>query len=469
MADRGVLEEIVARKRRDVADRLDGIAMSALREQARPTRRGLREARARPGARFIMEIKLTSPSQGPLRAGADPAAIARAYAGAADAISVLTDEPYFGGSLADLAKVREVYDGPILAKDFIVDPRQIPEARIHGADAVLAILAILSDAEAAVIIEEAGRYEMDVLVEAHNEAEVARAAGLGAAIIGINNRDLDTLAVDLSVTTRLAGLVPHDRLVVSESGITDRSDVSRLGAHADAFLVGSSLMRAADPRAAARALVFGRVKICGLTHEQDVRAASAAGATHIGLVMVPESPRSVDPANARRLSEIARESGVAVVAVFRDERMEKAAARASEVGAHAVQLHGREDRGYIAALRGRLPDSCEIWAASAVERTVAPPRPGADRTVFDTSIAGVCGGTGKAFDWSRLRGRADLSRGILAGGLHPANAALAGRVGAFALDVGSGVEALPGRKDERRLNAFFEALRPRGRREVMSC
>lgn len=469
MASRGMLGEIVARKQRDVADRLRGVAIDTLRERAQPTQRSLRRVLARPGARFILEVKRVSPSEGRLRADADPAAMARAYAGAADAISVLTDEPYFGGSLSDLAEVRQVFDGPILAKDFIVDPRQVPEARLHGADAVLAILAMLSDAEAGAIIGEARRFGMDVLVEAHDEAEVRRVVELGAAIIGINNRNLDTLAVDLSVTTRLAGLVPPDRLVVCESGIADRSDVNRLSAHADAFLVGSSLMRAADPRAAARALVFGRVKICGLTNGQDVRAAIAAGASHVGLVMVPESPRSVGPTSARRLSEIARESGVPVVAVFRDEELETAAMRAGEVGAYAVQLHGREDRDYITALRKRLCDDCEIWATSAVERTGAPPRPGADRTVFDTSIAGVCGGTGKAFDWSRLHGRADLGRGILAGGLHPGNAGLAGRVGAFALDVGSGVEAIPGRKDERKLNAFFEALRPSSRREQLSC
>src|SRR3954465_6870652 len=195
----GVLGEIVARKKIDVAARLAGADLTG----AEPTRRSLRAALARPGARFIMEVKRASPSQGSLRTGADPAAIARAYRGAADAISVLTDTPYFGGSLDDLRAVRAVFDGPILAKDFIVDPRQVAEARLHGADAVLAILALLSDAEVRAVAAEAKRLGMDLLVEAHDETEVRRAVALGAPIVGINNRNLKTLEGDLAVNTRL--------------------------------------------------------------------------------------------------------------------------------------------------------------------------------------------------------------------------------------------------------------------------
>src|SRR5688500_17685728 len=182
----GVLGEIVARKRIDVAARLDGISIDELRSRAQPTRRSLRAALARPGARFIMEVKRVSPSEGTLRAGADPAMLARAYRGAADAISVLTDGPYFGGSFADLAAVRAASPVPMLCKDFIVDPRQVPEARRHGADAVLVMLSVLDDADARAVMDEARRLDMDVLVETHNEEEVRRAVALGAAIIGIN-------------------------------------------------------------------------------------------------------------------------------------------------------------------------------------------------------------------------------------------------------------------------------------------
>jgi indole-3-glycerol phosphate synthase/phosphoribosylanthranilate isomerase len=460
--DLGVLGEIAARKRVDVAARLAGQDLESLRARAAPTALSLRFALARPGARFILEVKRASPSQGILRRAADPAAVARAYRSAADAISVLTDEPYFGGSLDDLEAVRAAFDGPILAKDFIVDPRQVPEARLHGADAVLAILALLSDAEARALIDEAERLGMDVLVETHDEGEVRRAIALGAAIVGINNRDLKTLAVDLAVTERLASLVPADRLVVAESGIAARADVERLAPHADAFLVGSALMRASDPGLAARALAFGRIKICGLTDPGDARLAEEAGASFAGLILVPGTKRAIDLPQAEA---IAGALSIPTVGVFRDAPMIEVAQAAQALGLAAIQLHGEEDSAAIRELRRMLPAGVAVWAAAAVGAEAPQPRPGADRILYDTKAGAGSGGTGIAFDWSLLAGR-DLSAAILAGGLGPGNIAAAGRLGAWALDVGSGVEAAPGRKDPERLAALFEASRPPVRGEI---
>ena len=456
----GLLAEIAARKRADVAARLDGIGLDALRARAAPTRLSLAAALERPGARFILELKRASPSLGSIRGDADPLAIARAWSGIADAMRVLTDEPYFGGSLDDLRSVRRAFSGPILAKDFVLDRRQVPEARAFGADAVLAILALLSDDEAAGIMAEARLLGMDVLVEAHDEPEVRRAVALGARLIGINNRNLGDMSVDLATTERLSPLVPPGRLVVAESGIRGRSDVERLGPHADAFLVGSSLMSAPHPALAARAMIFGRVKVCGITSAADAAEAARSGASWIGLVMVPGTPRAVTAAQA---GAIAAASPVPAVGIFRNEKVMQVASTARSLGLHAVQLHGDEDSAYIRALRSLLPDETEIWAAAAVGRDLPEPRSGAHRTLFDTRIGGRCGGTGIPFDWRRVRGRSDLPGGILAGGLCPPNAAAAGQVGAFALDVGSGVEAQPGRKDPAKVRAFFEALRPAAR------
>ncbi len=466
MAD--VLAEIVARKRSDVAARLAGVSLDELRAKAEPTGRSLRAALAQPGARFIMEVKRASPSQGSLRADADPAAVARAYTGAADAISVLTDTPYFGGSLADLAAVRAVFDGPILAKDFVIDPRQIPEARIHGADAVLVMLSVLNDEEAATMIAEARRLGMDALVETHDEAEVRRAIALDAAIVGINNRDLKSLNVDLAVTERLAPMIPDDRVIVAESGIASRADVERLAPHAHAFLVGSSLMRATSPREAARALVFGRVKVCGLTNADDLALAARTGATYGGMVMVPGTPRAVDQRRAEPIAAAAREAGLPLVAVFRNEKMMQIATLAHSLGLAAVQLQGEEDAAYIRGLKRLLPEGTELWAASGVGETVPDPRLGADRTVYDTIVNGLSGGTGKTFDWSRLAG-AKLAGNLLAGGLNPANARDAAAIGAYAIDLCSGVEASPGHKDPDKMNALFAALRPTVRGEAASC
>ena len=458
----GILGEIVARKRVDVVSRLAGFAPEA----AEPTRRSLKSALSRPGARFIMEVKRSSPSGGGLRPRADAAALARAYRGAADAISVLTDTPFFGGSLEDLRVVRREYSGPILAKDFIVDPRQVAEARFHGADAVLAILAVLSDSEAREVMAAARRLGMDVLVEAHTAEEVRRAVLLGADIVGINNRDLKTLKVDLATTERLAAMVPDGTLVVAESGIAERADVERLAPHADAFLVGSSLMRAADPSIAARALAYGRVKVCGITDAHDAGLAGELGAAFAGVVMVPNTPRAVSCATGEAIAEA---SPVPLVGVFRNEKPMQVAYAASALRLKAVQLHGEEDALYIRGLRNLLPEGTEIWGAAAVGRDVPQPRPGADRTLFDSQVGGRSGGTGIAFDWSRLAGREDLAGGLLAGGLNARNARAASRVGAYALDVGSGVEMAPGRKDAGKLEAFFEALRLPARGELRAC
>lgn len=467
MAD--VLAEIVARKRVDVAARLGRRSLSDMMSHVRPTRRSLRAALARPGARFVMEVKRASPSAGALREGADPAAIARAYRGAADAVSVLTDTPYFGGSLADLAAVRAVFDGPLLAKDFVIDARQIAEARLHGADAVLVMLSVLDDVAAARMIAVARQLGMDALVEAHDEAEVRRAVALGAPLIGINNRDLKTLTVDLAVTEQLAALVPADRTLVSESGIGSRADVTRLARHADAFLVGSSLMRAADPAEAARQLAFGRVKLCGMTGAAGILDAAASGAHYAGMVVVPGTPRAVTPSRAAELASFAAQEGMIPVAVSRDAPLAEVAATAVSAPFGAVQLHGSEDADYVAALRRRISEGCEIWAASAVNGTAAAVRAGADRTLFDTKVAGRCGGTGRSFDWTQVASRPDLPSGLLAGGIGAANAAAAARVGAFALDVGSGVEAEPGRKCPQKVAALFDALRTPSRGDAPSC
>ena len=468
MAEGGILEAIVERKRRDVSARLAGSSVELLRAGAEPSRRSLRAALARPGARFIMEVKRASPSQGLLSDEADPTAIAAAYAGVADAVSVLTDNPFFHGSLDDLAKVRSVFDGPILAKDFVVDPRQVPEARRHGADAVLAMLSVLTPAEAEQVIAEARRLDMEVIVEVHDEAQVEQALALDAPIIGINNRDLRTLEVDLAVTERLAPLIPADRLVVAESGIAGRGDVGRLAAHADAFLVGTSLMRSPDPGRAARSLAFGRVKVCGLTSAADARLA-AGRATHGGMIFVAESPRRISRSEALPVAEAARAAGLATVGVFRNARLMQVAETARALDLDVVQLHGEEDPDYIAALRNLVGGDTEIWAVSAVGARQPYRRTGADRTIYDSERDGRCGGTGRAFDWARLGDSDALGADVVAGGLFPGNAAAAGRLGAYALDVNSGVESAPGRKDEAKIQAFFEALRAPKRGEIRSC
>jgi indole-3-glycerol phosphate synthase len=253
-----ILDDIIARTRLTVAEARQATPLAQVEEQARaaPPPRDFWGALRAGSPACIAEFKRRSPSAGWIRQGADPADIAPRYqAAGAAALSVLTDQPFFGGSLADLRRAREATPLPVLRKDFMVDRYQVVEARAHGADAILLILSALADAELAALAGEAARWGMDVLWEAHDEAEVRRAVAAGARIVGINHRDLKTFTVDTTLAARMRPEIPPGRLVVAESGIRTADDVRGLrAAGIDAILVGETLMRAPDPGAALRAL-----------------------------------------------------------------------------------------------------------------------------------------------------------------------------------------------------------------------
>lgn len=257
------LARICADKRLEIAERKSAKSVSEIERLAAeaPPVRGfaaaLHAAATRAGAGLIAEIKKASPSEGLIRADFDPAALALAYeVGGAACLSVLTDAKYFQGEDAYLVQAREACGLPVLRKDFMLDPYQVAEARAIGADCILIIMAAVDDALAAELAGAATQYGLDALVEVHDEAELERALKLPCPLIGINNRDLKTLATDLAVTERLAGQVPPDRMLVAESGIHAPDDVSRLRrAGARGFLVGTSLMRQSDVAGATAALL----------------------------------------------------------------------------------------------------------------------------------------------------------------------------------------------------------------------
>ncbi|HEX7025210.1 MAG TPA: bifunctional indole-3-glycerol-phosphate synthase TrpC/phosphoribosylanthranilate isomerase TrpF [Gemmatimonadales bacterium] len=451
------LDAILSHKREEVAARRSATSIESLLARATPSRRSFGAAIRNRRPAFILEIKFASPSAGVIRQGADLEPMLRSYGRHADAVSVLTDRRFFGGSLERLAEVRSRLEQPLLCKDFILDPYQVAEARVYGADAILLILAAVTDDAWRACAAMSERLGMEVLTEVHDEAEAGRAERLGARIIGINNRDLRTLAVDLGTTSRVAPRIPADRLVISESGIESRETVRALRDHADAFLVGSALMRAHDLDAAARELVHGRTKICGLTRPEHAAAACAAGATHGGVMFATGSPRRIGPGTARHVMAGAP---LQWVGVFADQPAEYVARIAGELGLGVVQLHGTETRDEIAALRALLPEGTAVWKAHWVReelpRTVAT---GADRVLLDGWAAGRQGGTGRAFDWSLLDSYPERGHVVLAGGLRPDNVAAAARHDTWALDVSSGVESSPGTKDPMLLEQFFSARR----------
>jgi indole-3-glycerol phosphate synthase len=259
------LAEICATKRVEVADRKAATTLATLAERtaAQAPPRGFDaalRARAATGFALIAEVKKASPSKGLIRPDFRPADHARAYqAGGAACLSVLTDAPYFQGHEDYLVAARAACDLPVIRKDFMVDPWQCAEARAIGADAILIIVAALSDAQMAEIEAAAREQGMDVLVEVHDETEMERAHALHSRLIGVNNRDLKRFVTDLSNTERLAPLAPAGTLLVAESGINSHADCVRLSAcGARTFLVGESLMRNDDVEAATRALLTGK-------------------------------------------------------------------------------------------------------------------------------------------------------------------------------------------------------------------
>jgi indole-3-glycerol phosphate synthase len=291
-----VLAEICAEKRAHVARRKAALPEAGLRVQLdaapplRPFAAALENRATQGRYGLIAEIKKASPSRGLIRADFDPAKLAQAYqAGGATCLSVLTDTPYFQGNDDHLRAARAACDLPVLRKDFILDPYQIVESRVLGADCILLIMAALDDGTARELASAAAELGLDVLVEVHDRAELDRALRLDTKLIGINNRDLKSLKVDLHTAESLAPLVPPGRVIVGESGLNEPADLDRLAAvGARCFLVGESLMRAGDVAAATRRLLRlpdlshvdaeGRARMVDVSDKDESNRVAVAGA-----------------------------------------------------------------------------------------------------------------------------------------------------------------------------------------------
>jgi indole-3-glycerol phosphate synthase/phosphoribosylanthranilate isomerase len=380
-----------------------------------------RDALAGPGVAAIAEVKRRSPSAGDLRPDADPAQLARSFAQAgAAAISVLVDER-FGGTLDDLVAARAATEVPLLAKGFFRERAQLDELRRAGADAALLILRDLDDAAARRLMAVAAELGLDALVEAHDEPELERAVALGADPIGLNARDLTTFRIDRRAQLALVERAPRDRVVVAESGIHSRAQGAAAElAGADAILVGSALMRAADPGAKLAELVARPlVKVCGLTRQEDVDAAVEAGADLTGFILARETPR-------RAPGVLRAPDTVLSVAVFVGE--------IEETDADLVQLYAREN-GHRARHGALYQDGREV------------------ATVFDQPWEGR-----DPEHWREASAR--TGRVMLAGGLGPENVADAIRtVHPWAVDASSSLETEPGLKDHARVRAYVQAAR----------
>ncbi|MDX6022484.1 bifunctional indole-3-glycerol-phosphate synthase TrpC/phosphoribosylanthranilate isomerase TrpF [Scandinavium sp. V105_16] len=447
-----VLAKIVADKRIWVEARKEQQPLASFQNEIQPSTRHFYDALQGARTAFILECKKASPSKGVIRDDFDPARIAGVYKHYASAISVLTDEKYFQGSFDFLPIVSQIAPQPILCKDFIVDPYQLYLARHYQADACLLMLSVLDDDEYRQLSAVAHSLSMGVLTEVSNEEELERAIALEAKVVGINNRDLRDLSIDLNRTRELAPRLGAGVTVISESGINTYGQVRELSHFANGFLIGSALMSHDDLNAAVRRVLMGENKVCGLTRAQDAQAAFEVGAVYGGLIFVPSSPRFVTDEQAQ---DVIHSAPLSYVGVFRDAPVNDVAAKVKSLALAAVQLHGREDQAYIDTLRAALPEKVQIWKALSVNDSL-PARNlnHVDKYVLDNGQ----GGSGQRFDWSLLNGQ-DLSNVLLAGGLAPDNCVEAAKSGCAGLDFNSGVESEPGIKDASKLASVFQTLR----------
>ncbi|ORM69973.1 bifunctional indole-3-glycerol-phosphate synthase TrpC/phosphoribosylanthranilate isomerase TrpF [Pantoea rwandensis] len=447
-----VLEKIVQDKAVWVEERKAQQPLSTFQNSLQPAGRHFYDALRGTRTVFILECKKASPSKGLIREDFDPASIAGVYRHYASAVSVLTDEKYFQGDFEFLPIVSAAITQPVLCKDFIIDPYQIYLARHYQADAILLMLSVLDDEQYRQLAGVAHSLKMGVLTEVSNEEELERAIALEAKVVGINNRDLRDLSIDLNRTRQLAPRLGHGVTVISESGIHNYAQVRELNHFANGFLIGSALMEEADLNAGVRRVLLGDNKVCGLTRPEDARSAYEAGAIYGGIIFAEGSPRKVSTEQAQNVMLAAP---LKYVGVFRNASISDIVAKATSLNLTAVQLHGDEDPAFVAELRNALPEEVKIWKALSISSHL-PARdwPHVDRYVFDNGQ----GGSGQRFDWSLLQGE-DLSNVLLAGGLSADNCVEAAQLGCSGLDFNSGVESAPGIKDASKVAAVFRTLR----------
>ena len=446
-----VLKKIIEDKQSWLVSQQASKPLETFKMDVKPSDRDFYQSLNQTKTAFILECKKASPSKGLIRDDFDPATIAKVYKDYASAISVLTDEKYFQGRFEFLPIVRNEVTQPVLCKDFIIDEYQIYLARYYQADAILLMLSVVNDDEYRHLSRIAHQLNMGILTEASTQAEVERAIALGAKVIGINNRNLRDLSVDLNRVKNLSKTIPDDRIIISESGIYTHNQVKELSQFANGFLIGSALMSEPNLTLAIRKVMLGENKVCGLTRAEDAIAAYQAGAVYGGLIFAPKSPRYISPINARIVISAAPLNWVGV---FKNETIDQVCQIAEQLSLYAVQLHGDEDNQYIQLLREKLPKNCQIWKALSISNTIPEHNnPLFSRYIFDHGA----GGTGKSFDWSLLAGQ-DLTNVILAGGINPQNIKNALATNVIGVDLNSGVEISPGIKDKHKIQAVFEQI-----------
>ncbi len=414
---------------------------------------------------LIAEFKRSSPSRGDIDSEASLSTYARLYQQYADAISILTEPAHFGGRPELLEEARSYTSRPLLRKDFVIDSYQILEARYFGADAVLLIEEMLTDEELGSFIQQIDELGMDALVECHDRRGLRRVIDAGAEVIGINNRDLESLEVDPSNTHRLLDTLSEAErercLFVAESGLYSRSDVLAVEGMADAVLIGSAIMSSPVPEVKLKELTGEPlVKFCGITSEEDASRALEAGADLIGLNFYDPSPRALDPGKAATIAHHVRGRAL-VVGVFVNADPNDVEQVHEWVGLDVIQCSGEETPEQIERLQEiGLPvmDAKQVKDEESIEELMQSP---AEYRMVDAFDEEVYGGSGKRLNDALVeQSDVDARELVAAGGLTPDNVEeVLERLDPLMVDVCSGIEEEPGIKNPEAMKAFSNAVK----------
>ncbi len=462
-----ILNKIVETKKRELIERKKSISVETFQNGLAKSERSFFDALNNNQSDFIFECKKASPSKGLIRKDFNLGEILEVYKDYASAISVLTDFPFFQGSFSYLTQASQTVKQPILCKDFFIDPYQVYEARHYGADAILLMLSVLDNEKYKELSKVAKQLNLDVLTEVHDTEEMQRAIQLGAKIIGVNNRNLKDLSIDIKTTEILINQLPEkiknnpNILFISESGINNHQQVKQLAPKVNGFLIGSSIMSKDNIRQQCKELLFGQIKICGLKQKADAITADQSGAIYGGLIFYPKSPRYI---NLDQAQEIVNTADLIYVGVFVNEKIENIVNTVNQLQLTVIQLHGDESKETIAELKERLPQ-CDIWKAISVKKEMLQAidfnNSNVSHYLLDTYHVEQRGGSGETFDWSLLDSIENIEHNkiIIAGGLNNDNIIQASKLNTFLLDVNSGVEDSPANKSINKIKQLFSTLR----------
>lgn len=414
---------------------------------------------------FICEVKKASPSKGVIAEEFPYIQIARDYEkSGASCISVLTEPDFFQGRNEYLTEIKQEVGLPIIRKDFVIDDYQIYQAKAIGADAVLLICAILDTETIKSYIQVCDRLGLSALVEAHNEEEITSALSAGARLIGVNNRNLKDFTVDIQNSIRLRKQVPEDIVFVAESGIKGYAEIQELRkAHVNGVLIGETLMRSPDKTRMLNTLRGPKIKICGLTREEDITMVNKQKPDYIGFVFA-ESKRQVSDEQARRLkAKLSKE--IPAVGVFVNDSLEHISTLWKEGIIDMIQLHGDEDEAFITELKKLT--KCPIIRAIRVrdEKDIQKGmESSADYVLLDTFQKDAYGGTGEQFDLGLIP--EGYRPYFLAGGVSSENVEeIIQKWHPYAVDISSGVET-EGFKDYQKVKGVIQQVRTAGQSTV---